>query len=138
MKFDILDPNVDTWVNVLVVIANILNLIYNIPQMVKTYKTRSTRDLSGWFFALRIVTNILWTIYAIAIDSALMTLNNIVTVGSSAFVGYFKIIEVLNDNKIKKINKKILDESNIDIPLTEILMETDDSDNENIEVNNKK
>ena len=38
MKFQILDDNVSTTMNVFLVIANILNLVYNIPQMIKTYQ----------------------------------------------------------------------------------------------------
>jgi hypothetical protein len=55
MKFELLDPNVPLGMNVMLVIANVINLIYNIPQMVKTYQTKSTRDFSGWFLSLRVI-----------------------------------------------------------------------------------
>ena len=35
--------------NLLLIIANIVNLIYNIPQMVRTYKTKSANDFDVWF-----------------------------------------------------------------------------------------
>ena len=64
MHFTILDPNVNLTTNVFLVIANIINLIYNIPQMVKTYKTSSTKDFSGWFLSLRVAGNVIWVAYA--------------------------------------------------------------------------
>jgi uncharacterized protein with PQ loop repeat len=50
MRFDIIDHNVSTTTNIFLVIANIINLFYNIPQMYKTYKCKSTKDFSGIFY----------------------------------------------------------------------------------------
>lgn len=94
--------------NGFLIIANILNLIYNIPQIVKTYKIKSTRDFSAWFIFLRVGGNIIWIIYAIYIDSFLMLFNNIVTVSSSLFIGYYKIKELIHDYKYKK-NTQIIE-----------------------------
>lgn len=93
MNLDIIDKNVSLTMNVFIVIANILNLFYNLPQMWKTYKRRSTADISGTFLLLRFITNIIWIAYAIEINSLLFLINNIVTVLSSLFIGYYKIIE---------------------------------------------
>ena len=93
MQFDIIDPNVSTAMNVAMVIANIINLAYNIPQMIKTYKLRTTSDISGWFLFLRMVGNGIWIGYAVEIGSLMMLTNNIVTVVSSVFIGYFKLLE---------------------------------------------
>lgn len=109
MKFDIIDPNVDTSTNVLIIIANIINICYNIPQMVKTYKIRSTGDISGWFLILRIIGNSIWIEYAIEINSMLMLINTLITVLSSLFIGYFKFLEM----KAKSIEEDT-------IPLQEI------------------
>ena len=99
MKFELMDPNVPLGMNIMLIIANVINLVYNIPQMVQTYRTKSTRDFSGWFLSLRIVGNIIWVIYAIYIANLLMLINNIVTVGASIFVGYYKCVETYNDRK---------------------------------------
>jgi len=80
MQFDIIDHNVSTTTNVFLVIANIINLFYNIPQMYKTYKCKSTKDFSSLFLLLRILGNLIWVEYAIEINSMLMLINNIVTV----------------------------------------------------------
>lgn len=63
--------------------------------MLKTYRTKSTKDLSKWFLFLRIAGNIIWLVYAIEIGSILMLVNNLVTVVASLFVGYYKVIEII-------------------------------------------
>lgn len=112
MQLDIIDHNVSTTTNVFLIIANIINLFYNIPQMYKTYKCKSTKDFSGIFLLLRIIGNTIWIEYAIELNSMLMLINNIVTVISSMFVGYYKLIEIINEKKINNIDDKKI--NNID------------------------
>ena len=78
MQFDIIDHNVSDTTNGFLIIANIINLFYNIPQMYKTYKCKSTKDFSGLFLLLRIIGNCIWVEYAIEINSMLMLINNLV------------------------------------------------------------
>lgn len=113
MHISIIDKNVSLTTNIFLVIANIINLIYNIPQIVKTYKTKSTVDFSEWFLFLRIFGNIIWIAYAIEVDSLLMLINNIVTVLASIFIGYYKVIELYNKKKHKHeiINDHEIEES---------------------------
>ena len=80
--------------NVAIVVANFLNVVYNVPQMYRTYKRKSTRDISGWFLSLRVVSNCIWVWYSIEIESLLMLINNLVTVFASMFVGYYKLAEM--------------------------------------------
>ena len=79
MQFSFIDQNVSTTVNVFLVIAN----IFNIHQLVKL--NRPTILVAGFY---------LWEsyviAYAVAVNSFLMLLNNIVTVFSSIIVGWFK------------------------------------------------
>ena len=107
MKFKILDDNVSTTMNVFLVIANILNLVYNIPQMVKTYKTKSTGDFSEWFLLLRIVGNTIWIGYAVEIDSMLVLINNLVTVLASIFIGFYKVNEIINKRRLETYQQLI-------------------------------
>ena len=102
MHLTLLDKNVSDTMNVFLVIANIINLIYNVPQIVKTCKTKSTKDFSGWFLSLRVLGNLIWVAYAIEVDSLLMLINNIVTVIASAIIGSF----MLNDMYKAWYNKK--------------------------------
>lgn len=88
--------------NIMLIVANVINLIYNIPQMIQTYRTKTTRDFSGWFLSLRIIGNIIWVVYAVYIANLLMLINNIVTVIASLFVGYYKCIEIIRNRKRMK------------------------------------
>ena len=88
MRFELIDENVSMTMNVFIIIANIINIVYNIPQMVKTYQRKTTQDLSSWFIFLRIVGNSIWIGYAIEVDSMMMLINTTVTVGSSVFIAY--------------------------------------------------
>jgi uncharacterized protein with PQ loop repeat len=110
MKFSIMDDNVNLTMNIFMVIANVINLIYNIPQIVKTCKTKSTKDFSGWFLSLRIVGNLIWVGYAIEIDSLLMLINNVVTVISSIIIGSFMLNDMFKKNKHDKHDKQYEDE----------------------------
>ena len=111
MKFEILDNNVSLTMNIFLVIANIINLVYNLPQIIKTYKSKSTGDFSEWFLLLRFLGNLIWIGYAVEINSMLMLINTLVTVLSSLFIGYYKIIEIYNDRK----KSKYLPLANLDI-----------------------
>jgi uncharacterized protein with PQ loop repeat len=109
MKLDLIDHNVNTTMNVFLVIANIINLVYNIPQIVKTCKTQSTKDFSGWFLFLRVIGNSIWIAYAVELSSLLMLINNIVTVVSSLIIGGIMV------NNMRHTKKSILDENDDDV-----------------------
>ena len=94
MKLTIIDPHVSDTMNGFLIVANIINLIYNVPQMVRTYQTKSTKDFSTWFIFLRIIGNAIWIVYAIDIDSLQMLINNCVTVFASLFISYYKCCEL--------------------------------------------
>ena len=112
-----IDENVSSSMNAFLIIANIINIIYNVPQVMKTYKTKSTKDFSGWFIFMRIFGNTIWFVYSIEINNIQMIINNIITVLSSVFLGYYKCLEYKNDYLISQENSLtdslILDENNI-------------------------
>ena len=99
IEISLYDSRVSNEMNMLLVIANILNIVYNIPQLIHTYRTKSTDDLNKWFIILRIVGNTIWILYSIYIDSFLMLLNNSVTVCSSIFIGYYKCKNYIKKKK---------------------------------------
>lgn len=104
MKFDIMDPHVSITMNVFIIIANIINIIYNVPQMVKTYKTKSTKDFSETFLIMRIVGNSIWLGYSVEVDSFPMLFSNLVTIIATVFIGYYKILEIIKGRKYVKMN----------------------------------
>jgi len=101
-----MDTNVSYSMNIFIIIANIINITYNIPQMVKTYKRKTTQDLSSWFLFLRVIASIIWVFYAIEVDSMLMLTNTLVTIVASIFIGYYKVIEIVKEyrNKNDELN----------------------------------
>lgn len=90
MHFELIEPKVSPTMNGFLILANIINIVYNIPQMIQTYKTKSTKDFNIWFIVLRIIGNFIWMVYAIEVSSLLMLINNSVTVIASVFIGYYK------------------------------------------------
>ena len=76
MNFSVFDESVSYTMNVFLVIGNIINLVYNIPQMVKTYKTKSTKDFSSTFLFLRVIGNSIWLAYSIELNTFLFLICN--------------------------------------------------------------
>ena len=111
MQLTLIDHNVSMTMNVFITIANIINLIYNIPQVVKTMKTKSTKDFSSWFIFLRIVGSIIWVAYAIDIDNLPLLVNTFVTVVASLIIGYYKALELYRERK--DINNPPADEESL-------------------------
>ncbi len=119
MKFEIMDPNVSLTMNVFIIIANIINIIYNVPQMVKTYKTKSTKDFSETFLVMRIVGNSIWLGYSVEIDSFPMLFSNLVTILATVFIGYYKVIEIIRERRYVKVNNQ--EETDVEMNVNETL-----------------
>jgi MtN3 and saliva related transmembrane protein len=118
MDFSIFDDKVSTTMNVFLVIGNIINLVYNIPQIVKTYQTKSTKDFSSTFLFMRVIGNCIWLAYSIELREFLFMVSNVVSVFSSIFISYYKVLEIVEvkDKEnwykdIKMIDGEQLDES---------------------------
>ena len=102
MIYTIFDDSVSPLMNVFLVIGNVIALVYNIPQMVKTYKTKSTKDFSSIFLFMRIINNSIWLSYSIELGTFLFILANITAVIGSTFLGYYKLVELYDIRTIKK------------------------------------
>jgi MtN3 and saliva related transmembrane protein len=101
MDFSIFDDSVSTTMNVFLVIGNIINFVYNVPQVAKTYKTKSTKDFSPTFLFMRVIGNSIWLAYSIQLQQFLFMLSNIVSVLSSAFMSYYKLVELYQERLIE-------------------------------------
>ena len=104
MQIKILDPNVGIPMNVFIIIGNIITLLQNVPQVIKTYQVKSTRDFSTIFLVMRLTACFIWGSYSIEINSLLMLINNLITLCSTIFIGYYKVKEIIFDYKSKRIN----------------------------------
>jgi uncharacterized protein with PQ loop repeat len=96
MDYSIFDENVSFTMNIFLVIGNINNLIYNIPQIIKTYKIKSTKDFSTSFLCMRVFGNFIWLSYSIELRAFLFIISNIISLFSSIFVCYYKLKEIYN------------------------------------------
>ncbi len=108
MQFELIEPKVSPTMNGFLILANIINLLYNIPQMIQTYKTKSTKDFNIWFIVLRIIGNSIWMVYSIEINSLAMLINNSVTVFASLFLGYYKLRNYLDTRMGFTYNDQLL------------------------------
>jgi len=89
-----IDHSVPVWVNVFVIFANILNLIYNVPQMITTYQRKTTSDISGWFLSIRLLASVIWIFYAAYIINSHLIIANVITIIATLFIGYYKVYEL--------------------------------------------
>ena len=110
MDYSLFDDNVSFTMNIFLVIGNINNLLYNIPQIIKTYKTKSTKDFSTSFLCMRVFGNIILLAYSIELRAFLFIISNIISLLSSMFICYYKLLELYNNNN--EIKENFLEEEN--------------------------
>ena len=94
MKFDIIDPNVGLTMNIFLILGNVVCIGYNIPQMIQTYRTRSTGDINEWFILLRILGNSPFVVYSIYVGEVNLLVSYAFAVIASLFIGYFKYMDM--------------------------------------------
>jgi MtN3 and saliva related transmembrane protein len=120
------DENVSPTMNIFLILANIINIIYNVPQVIKTYKTKSTKDFSEWFIFMRIVGNTIWVVYSCEIQNIQLLINTTITVLASFFIAYYKCREILTEKRQYKLltlplEDDLIEESLNDAKLEELL-----------------
>ncbi|GIL23417.1 MAG: hypothetical protein BroJett042_19300 [Bacteroidota bacterium] len=76
---------------ILGLVAGFLTTIAFVPQVVKTWRTKSARDLSLVMFLLFCSGVFLWTIYGFMIDELPVILWNIITLLLALVILFFKI-----------------------------------------------
>jgi uncharacterized protein with PQ loop repeat len=75
----------------LVIVANIIGFVYNIPQVILTVRTKSANDLSGIFLIMRLLSAVLWIIYTTILWSPDVFISWIITGTSSGILFYYKV-----------------------------------------------
>ena len=75
----------------LVIVANIIGFVYNIPQVILTVRTKSANDLSGIFLILRLTSAVMWIIYTTILWSPDVFISWIITGTSSGILFYYKV-----------------------------------------------
>ena len=90
--------------NNILVVCNVINVIYHLPQIIKTYKTKSVKDFDSYYLFLGNLHSFCWVLYSIEDNNALMIFNSCVTMFSISFVSYYKITSYIADRYKKQLN----------------------------------
>ncbi|MBI3574295.1 MAG: SemiSWEET transporter [Gammaproteobacteria bacterium] len=80
-----------TTTDLLGLVAGMLTTAAFIPQVVKTWRTRSTHDISLGMFALFNTGLVLWLVYGVMIDSLPIVVSNIITLALALTILVFKL-----------------------------------------------
>ena len=97
-----------TYKNSILVVCNVINVIYHLPQIIKTYKTKSVKDFDPYYLFLGNLHSFCWVLYSIEDNNGLMIFNSCVTMFSISFVSYYKIntyiVEYYNKKKLANVS----------------------------------
>ena len=88
--------------NNILIVCNIINVIYHVPQIIKTYNTKSVKDFDPYYLFLGNLHSLCWVMYSISDNNYLMLFNSCVTVFSISFVSYYKISSYISEYYSKK------------------------------------
>jgi len=88
--------------NNILIVCNIINVIYHVPQIIKTYRTKSVKDFDPYYLFLGNLHSLCWVMYSISDNNYLMLFNSCVTVFSISFVSYYKISSYISEYYSKK------------------------------------
>ncbi|NLL15423.1 MAG: SemiSWEET transporter [Fibrobacter sp.] len=79
------------FVTIIGLIAGSFTTISFFPQVIRVFKTRSTRDISLWMFLLFTIGVLLWLIYGIYLKQWPVILSNLLTLISAIIILGFKL-----------------------------------------------
>ena len=101
----------NTYKSSILIVCNVINVIYHLPQIVKTYRTKSVKDFDSWYLFLGNLHSISWVLYGIEDKNGLMIFNSCVSIFSISFVSYYKIHSYIVEryNIKNEKNKKNID-----------------------------
>jgi len=80
-----------TGVTAVGLLAGALTTLAFVPQVLKTWRTRSTADISLWMFSILVAGIAAWLLYGVIIRDAPLILANAVTLGLAGTILIFKI-----------------------------------------------
>lgn len=79
------------YIDILGYVAGILVVISLLPQTIKSWKTRSTKDLSLWRYIIYVTGLVLWVAYAVIIENGPVAVMNGVGLVLAVSILYLKI-----------------------------------------------
>jgi uncharacterized protein with PQ loop repeat len=95
--------NNNTYKSGILIACNVINVIYHVPQIIKTYRTKSVKDFDSWYLFLGNLHSFCWVLYSIEDNNSLMMFNSCVTMFSISFVSYYKIHSAISEHYKGKI-----------------------------------
>ncbi len=78
-------------IEILGMVAGTLSSITFLPQVIKTWQTKSTKDISLWMFLLVTSSVVLWLVYGIIKESIPIIYTNSMVLVMSLIMLYFKL-----------------------------------------------
>lgn len=79
--------------------AGFLTTLAFLPQVIKVYKTDSTKDISLLMFSMMCAGITLWLYYGIQLDEMPIILTNAITLVLASIILFFKVKHTLQENK---------------------------------------
>jgi uncharacterized protein with PQ loop repeat len=93
---------IDLFFTILINIANVIGILYNIPQMIHTYRIKRADDISALFLNLRTLCSIIWIVYSIYYQLWYVLISFASSLISSLFISYYRFEILQNLFKCKK------------------------------------
>lgn len=84
------NAQIDLFMTILINIGNFLSVIYNIPQMWRTYKLKKADDISSYFLWMRLASGIIWSVYCIYYKMWYVIISWASTIISTLQILYYK------------------------------------------------
>ena len=88
------NAQIDLFMTILINIGNFLSVIYNVPQMWRTYKLKKADDISSYFLWMRLASGIIWSIYCIYYKMWYVIISWASTIISTLQILYYKYYPV--------------------------------------------
>ena len=88
------DSKIDLFMTILINFGNFLSVIYNVPQMWRTYKLKKADDISSYFLWMRLASGIIWSIYCIYYKMWYVIISWASTIISTLQILYYKYYSV--------------------------------------------
>jgi len=94
------NSQIDLFMTILINIGNVLSVIYNIPQMWRTYKLKKADDISSYFLWMRLTSGIIWSTYCVYYKMWYVIISWASTIISTLQILYYKYYPVYSQQPI--------------------------------------
>ena len=88
------NSQIDLFMTIIINIGNVLSVIYNIPQMWRTYKLKKSDDISSYFLWMRLLSGVIWSIYCVYYQMWYVIISWASTIISTLQILYYKYYPV--------------------------------------------